>query len=340
MVDLSKSGSKLESDRVGRVSLPPADVLELLELDADALKLIEPPSKRHQYRAVINWVTNYKCPQEVNEKLEVVKGYLEAFYHLCEVGDWERAKKILDIKVLPVDEYLDTQLRSWGYYEECIQLYGRLLGKLDKGWDGICLNRLGIAYSFLGEYHKAIEYFQQSLQIAREIGDLSTEGKALGNLGNVYDSLGEYHKAIEYHQQDLQIAREIGNRSGEGIALGNLGNVYNSLGEYHKAMEYYQQSLQIAREIGDLSTEGKALGSLGLAYYSLGEYHKAIEYLQQDLQIAREIGNRSGEAAALGSLGNVYDSLGEYHKAMEYYQQSLQIAREIGDLSTEGKALG
>ncbi|NES89872.1 MULTISPECIES: hypothetical protein [Okeania] len=48
MVDLSKSGSKVESDRVGRVSLPPADyVLELLKLDADALKLIEPPSKRH-----------------------------------------------------------------------------------------------------------------------------------------------------------------------------------------------------------------------------------------------------------------------------------------------------
>ncbi|MGD1717726.1 tetratricopeptide repeat protein, partial [Dapis sp. BLCC M172] len=193
-----------ENNAQGEVILPPAEsVLEFLELDAGALKLIKPLSKRLQYQAVVIWLTDYKCPQEVNDKLEVVKGYLEAFYHLCEVGDWERAKKILDIKVLPVDEYLDTQLRSWGYYEECIQLYGRLLGKLDKGWDGICLNRLGIAYSFLGEYHKAIEYFQQSLQIAREIGDLSTEGKALGNLGNVYDSLGEYHKAIEYHQQYL-----------------------------------------------------------------------------------------------------------------------------------------
>ncbi|NET17229.1 MAG: tetratricopeptide repeat protein, partial [Okeania sp. SIO1H6] len=287
MVDLSKSGSKVESDRVGRVSLPPADyVLELLKLDADALKLIEPPSKRHQYRAVINWVTNYKCPPEVNEKLEVVKGYLEAFYHLCEVEDWERAKQILNIKVPPVDEYLDSQLRSWDYYEECIHIYRRLLGKLDQYWESICLNGLGIAYYFLGEYHKAIEYFQQSLQIAREIGDLLTEGKALGNLGNVYDSLGEYHKAIEYHQQSLQIAREIGDRSGEGSALGNLGNVYYLLGEYDKAIEYYQQLLQIAREIGDRSGEGSALGNLGNVYYLLGEYDKAIEYYQQLLQIA------------------------------------------------------
>jgi len=117
MVDLSKSESKIESDRGARVSLPPADdVLKLLELDGDALRLIEPPSKRHQYRAIINWVTNYKCPQEVNEKLEVVKGYLEAFYHLCEVGDWERARQILFIRVPPVDEYLNVQLERWGYY--------------------------------------------------------------------------------------------------------------------------------------------------------------------------------------------------------------------------------
>ncbi|NEP84532.1 MAG: tetratricopeptide repeat protein, partial [Okeania sp. SIO3B3] len=224
MVDLSNLESKVESDLAGRVSLPAADyVLELLELDADALRLIEPPSKRHQYRAVINWVTNYKCPPEVNDNLEVVKGYLEAFYHLCEVEDWERAKQILSIKVPPVGEDLKNQLHMWGYYEECIQLYSKLLGNLYQDWDGLYFNGLGHAYLFLGEYDKAIEYCQQSLQIAREIANRSGEVTALGNLGNAYWSLGEYEKAIEYHQQHLQIAGEIGDRSEEGRALGNLG---------------------------------------------------------------------------------------------------------------------
>ena len=176
--------SKFENDQVERAILPPADyVLELLELDADVLRLIEPFSKRQQYRAVINWVTKYKCPQEINDNLEVVKGYLEAFYHLCEVGDWERAKRILDIKVPPVGEDLDTQLERWGYYEELILLYSRLLGKLDQHWDSICLNGLGLAYYFQGEYHKAIKYHQQHLQIARKIGDRCGVGRAVGNLG-------------------------------------------------------------------------------------------------------------------------------------------------------------
>ncbi|MCH2048623.1 MAG: tetratricopeptide repeat protein, partial [Trichodesmium sp. ALOHA_ZT_67] len=281
-----------ENNTQGGVILPSAEsVLELLNLDPDSLMSIKPLSKRLQYQAVVIWLSDYKCPQKVNDNLEVVKGYLEAFYHLCEVGDWERAKQIYSIKVPPVNEDLDIQLYRWGCYKECIQLYSRLLGKLDQYWDGICLT----------------------------------------GLGNVYSAKGEYDKAIEYHQQHLQIAREIGDRSGEGDALMGLGNVYYSQGEYDKAMEYYQQFLQIAREIGDRSGEGRALGNLGVVYDSQGEYDKAMEYDQQHLQIAREIGNRSGEASALRGLGSVYYSQGEYDKAMEYDQQSLQLAREIGD---------
>ena len=77
------------------------------------------------------------------------------------------------------------------------------------------------------------------------------EGASLGNLGLAYDSLGEYRKAIEYHEQSLEISREIGDRSGEGTSLGNLGLAYDSLGEYRKAIEYHEQYLEISREIGD-----------------------------------------------------------------------------------------
>jgi len=293
-------------------------------------------------RLAYYWLTIYQ-PEPGASNLEKVKGYLQAFRHFGKMGEWEKASQILLIKVPPVDEDLGTQLRMWGYCEECIQLYSRLLGKLEQRWDGICLTGLGLAYDALGEYHKAIEHHQQSLQIAREIGDRSGEGRALGNLGNAYLSLGEYEreydKAMDYDQQSLQIAREIGDRSVEGIVLGNLGNVYLSLGEYNKAMEYFQQSLQIAREIGDRSVEGNTLRNLGVAYKFPGKYDKAMDYYQQGLQIAREIGDRSGEGRALGNLGNVYNSLGEYHKAIEYHQQRLQIVREIGDRSGEGSAL-
>ncbi|MDE5104237.1 MAG: tetratricopeptide repeat protein, partial [Trichodesmium sp. St19_bin2] len=290
-------------------------------------------------RLAYYWLKIYQ-PEPGTSNLEKVKGYLQAFRHFAKMGEWEKASQILSLKLPLVDENLDTQLNRWGYYEECMELYNKLLGKLDQSWDGICLNGLGNAYLSLGKYHKAIEHYQQHLQIAKEIGDLGGQGIALGNLGDAYHSLEEYNKAIEYHQQHLQIAKETGELGGEGIALGNLGSAYYSLGKYHKAIECHQQHLQITKEIGNMKQQGIALGNLGNAYHSLGAYHKAMEYHQQDLEIVRKIGDLGDEGIALGNLGNAYYSLGVYHKAIEYHQQHLQIARKIGNVKQEGIALG
>jgi len=100
-------------------------------------------------------------------------------------------------------------------------------------------------------YHlfKALQSWQQSLKLYREIKDRRGEGQSLGNLGNAYYSLGNYPKAIDYYEQYLAISREIKDRNGEGAALGSLGSAYLSLGNYPKAIDYHEQRLAIAREI-------------------------------------------------------------------------------------------
>jgi tetratricopeptide (TPR) repeat protein len=207
----------------------------------------------------------------------------------------------------------------------------------DRAAEGRHLGNLGNACQSLGEYRRAIEYYEHRLQI--EIGDRRGESSALGGLGNAYHLLGEYRRAIEYHQQHLQIAGEIGDRQGEGNALGNLGVAYESLGEYRRAIEYHQQHLQIAGEIGDRLGEGTALGNLGVAYENLGEARRAIEYHERHLRIACEIGDRQGEGRALGNLGIAYKNLGENRRAIEHYKQHREIARETGDRQGECNAL-
>ncbi len=42
---------------------------------------------------------------------------------------------------------------------------------------------------------KAIDYYEQALKIAREIGDIRGEGNWLGNLGLAYSDLGDAEKS-------------------------------------------------------------------------------------------------------------------------------------------------
>jgi tetratricopeptide (TPR) repeat protein len=48
----------------------------------------------------------------------------------------------------------------------------------------------------------------------------------LGNLGLDYADLGQVERAVEYYEQALAIAREIGDRRGEAFCSWNLGLLY------------------------------------------------------------------------------------------------------------------
>ncbi|MEY3304543.1 MAG: hypothetical protein RLZZ139_2916 [Cyanobacteriota bacterium] len=221
--------------------------------------------------------------------------------------------------------------------EQALRIYREV--KYRQG-EGKALGVLGLVYSDLGKYDKAIEYQLQRLDVARELKDRRGEATALQNLGSNYNSLDKYEKAIEYYLKRLDITRELKNRQLEEQTLGSLGRAYYSLGKYDKAIESHLQSLEIAREIKDRISEGQSLGNLGNAYYALGKYDKAIEFHLQHLALSREIKNRDGEGVALGNLGIVYRNLGKYDKAIEFQLQTLAITREIKDRRGEGQSLG
>ena len=201
----------------------------------------------------------------------------------------------------------------------------------DKNAEGVHLGNLGNAYSDLGDYQKAIEFYDQVLVLHREIDDKKGEGIDLGNLGNAYFLLGDAKKAIEFYKGAMIFAREIGDRRNEGNWLGNLGNAYAEIGETKKAIEFYEQQLVIVQEIGDRRGEGAALGNLGNAYAALNDINKAIEYDETSLLIKREIGDKRGEANSLARIGFYYSNLDEKEKTRACWNQALQIYYSIED---------
>ncbi|MGK7897720.1 MAG: tetratricopeptide repeat protein [Xenococcus sp. (in: cyanobacteria)] len=276
--------------------------------------------------------------KEYWQVLEDVSEYLEIIYHYCELEQYNLAKNVINVCY----KFLDFR----GYYSVKVEIYENLVPRWqenlqpkDRSAFTYCLVGLGNAYYFLGDYQQAINYYQRSLKIQKEISDHYGIAGSLMGLGVAYDSLGEYQKAIDFLQRSLEIQQEIGDRNGEAKSLGNLGIAYDSLGEYQRAIEFHQQSLKIQQEIGDRNGEAASLDNLGVAYYSLGEYQKAIDFHQQSLGIKQEIGDRNGEGLSLMNLGVAYNSLREYQRAIYFYQQSLEIQQQIGDRKGEGLSL-
>lgn len=97
-----------------------------------------PIEQLDHYIAVENYLTDNDEPPPDAAPIEQVRGYLEAFYHLCEVEDWEKASAILSLRLnTSTNEKLHDQLDTWGYYHELVNLYSKILGKLSSSWDAI-----------------------------------------------------------------------------------------------------------------------------------------------------------------------------------------------------------
>jgi CHAT domain-containing protein/Tfp pilus assembly protein PilF len=224
---------------------------------------------------------------------------------------------------------------SLGDYPKALDFYQQYLAISqsihNRYGEGIALNNIGFIYYNLGDYPKALELYQQSLIIRQAIGDPYGEGSVLSNIGSIYDSIGDYPKALDFYQQSLAISREIGDRNGQGISINNIGAVYDNLGDYAKALEFYQQALAIFEDLVDRRSQGEVLNNIGLIYHNLGNYSKALDLYHQALIIRQEIDDRRGESISLNNIGAIYYNLGDYSKALDYYQQSLTIVRDLDD---------
>ncbi len=184
-----------------------------------------------------------------------------------------------------------------------------------------------------------IRWLEAMLTASRRLNRRDAERRALGNLGAAYQHRGDIRRAIDFYNQSLDIARETGDRGNEGRMLLNMGAAYQHRGDIRRAIELYEQALAIFREIGDRRNEGTALGHIGVAYEELSETRRAIERHKQRLVIARDIGDRLGEAAAFANLGRAYYNMGYYRRAIKFYDRQLAIAREIGAPREEAHGL-
>ncbi|BFZ20040.1 hypothetical protein BsWGS_23079 [Bradybaena similaris] len=178
---------------------------------------------------------------------------------------------------------------------------------------------------------KAVQYYNENLELVKTLGDRAAEGRACGNLGNTHYLLGNFAEAIVFHEQRLSIAKEFGDKAAERRAYTNLGNAHIFLGDFELAADYYKKSLQIAKQLGDRALEAQACYSLGNTYTLMRDFETSIKYHQCHLLIAQELFDRVGEGRACWSLGNANTALGNHKLALQYANRHLEISKEIGD---------
>jgi len=199
--------------------------------------------------------------------------------------------------------------------------------------EGRILNTMSLIAIEQNETEIAQECLIETVNIARELGNLVLEGKALNNLAHLAGTIqGDCSQARKYLELAYDIFHERGDRYGQGLLLTNLGWCAGMQGDYKAAQKHLEQSLVIAREVGNAYQEAYTLINLSSITGIQGEASAAINYANQAYEMSLKIGERSGEAWSYLNLGHAFLLTGEFEKAQSAYKNSIAIRNELEQL--------
>ncbi|HEX2623574.1 MAG TPA: tetratricopeptide repeat protein, partial [Phototrophicaceae bacterium] len=182
---------------------------------------------------------------------------------------------------------------------------------------------------FEGNHLMAREYVEQTIPLAKQMGNDLEFTRTLNHLGIIAYNLGEYDAAKAYHEQSLANDIAGGYRIGVARNLNSLGLVVSQMGDFTAARDYYEQSLVISREIGDRTGVAYSLGNLGNITHELADYPAAMAYTRQSMALKQEMGDQLGIAISLNNLGDMAIRLGDIQMAQVYLVEGLEKALEI-----------
>lgn len=199
------------------------------------------------------------------------------------------------------------------------------------------LNNIAWNYKIQSLSERAIEYFNQSLELAVEIGDVDLQQGILNNLGTVYRGLGNQEQALEIYQQSLEINRKIGNRKWEAYNLNNIGMIYFDTLETEKAIYYLNQARAINEEYNYTQELVRNYLNLGGVYIGKEKFHAADEFLYKADSIINIYDYKRESLTLVAYKVELSEAKGDFEEALEFNRKHNELRLELNRLAWNEK---
>jgi predicted ATPase/class 3 adenylate cyclase len=167
------------------------------------------------------------------------------------------------------------------------------------------MNAAGHLAQYRRDFARSAALLEESIRLARGLGDLRAAADSLSLLGVTTRSQGEPERGVQLMQEALAQQREIGDRWGSCLTLFRLAEAARNEGQFERAATLHEQSLQFRRDMGDVRGIAASLHSLGLLALARGDYERAATILKQGLARHGQMRNSFGTAMCLEGLAAV-----------------------------------
>jgi predicted ATPase/transcriptional regulator with XRE-family HTH domain len=145
---------------------------------------------------------------------------------------------------------------------------------------------------------------------------------------------GDYDRAVELFEESLTLYRNMGHMKGTSGPLRELGAVAYHRGDFRRAEQLSEQALAISRESGSAFGSGLAVCTLADALRAQGNIERARALLEESMTSLRRrtypLRVANALATTLSRLGSIECELYRNARARQLHRESLALARRFG----------
>jgi len=157
--------------------------------------------------------------------------------------------------------------------------------------------------------------------------------KGLNGLAGIVYWQGDYELATTYWNESLDIWKELGDQGQIAEVLYSLAYIATIARDFEQAGALFAESMTLFHEVGDLRGEGNALMSLGMGHQLAGNLEAAAAAIKDALPLVEAAGDTFGTANALGMLGRLASEQRLFEEAGGYMMRTIRMFTSLGDMS-------
>jgi tetratricopeptide (TPR) repeat protein len=182
----------------------------------------------------------------------------------------------------------------------------------------------------LGDYETAVVSLEESLDIARQLGDLLLVAGSFNSLGLAAHWQGEHRRAEPLFAEALRLYRQLGRQWGIANVLFLQAEVAMYLCDFARATTLHEESLALKRQLGDEWSIGYSLVSLGVLASRSGDHVRSTERYRECLMWTSRLGDLWVVTATLTAIAVTAIAQGRASRAAALFAAAQTLREQVG----------
>jgi len=220
--------------------------------------------------------------------------------------------------------------RHLGVPEKALRQYKALLSQNpDKYYKMLYLHGIGLVYMDMGDFYKAEQFLNNSLNLSTELDDLTSKVITLGDLGSLNLKIGDKIKAREFFHTALTVLGDRVVPSSIIFAIQQLGELYIEVGDLQTAEMYLTKADSLCAQYNFGAKNAK--NDFLLAKFNLmnNAPDSALKFINKSIIKLNEIGDICGKIEALTLAGEIHRQRQEYSLAESKLLQARELSSSL-----------